>query len=752
MAKTYRYPVFLWHDGRGVHTARLLDDDGDGVAVAGTRKEALEQLREYLDYLQRTRGYALTADFRSPQLRAVKVSVYPEYPSKKKTFACREAVRLRLPCVTGERESGLLTAMLPTLDQDFEYHDRDGFDKLAAHYVRATLGGKTPREISRYLPPAGQELTEIVLTLRQAPTHRGSGRESKELASIADPLGSRDFQKLARTWEREAQVAELVRILTQDGTSACLVGATGGGKTSVLGEAVRRLERGRDSSEGGLFWMTSAGRIIAGMRWLGQWQERCEKAIAELAEVGGVLCVENLLELVRKGGEGAESSIAAFLLPYLREGELRLVAEATPQEMDACERLLPGLIGCLQTVRLPEFDEEAVRRLLDRAAESFARNDKVVFPPSARAGVHQLFRRFLPYASFPGKPIAFMSALVGEVLDAGGREIPDESVRASFGTLTGLPERFLRDDVPLSRDETVAALAEKVIGQEAAVGRIADMLLRFKAGVNDPRRPLAAFLFCGPTGVGKTALVRAVGDFLFPNKPEKERLVRLDMSEYSGHDAAARLLGRADGEPSELVRRVRSNPFTVLLLDEVEKADDAVFDVLLNVLDEGRLTDAFGRETSFRCCVIVMTSNLGAGGAGGMGFTEPGAEPQVFDSAAVRSFFRPEFLNRLDHVVPFRALGREQIEVVATKELSEIAAREGLAERGLTLDFEEPLVRYLAETGFDARYGARPLQRRIEEVIIAPLARWILAHPETRDTTLHLSLLPDGNVALALPT
>src|SRR5262249_30880983 len=199
--------------------------------------------------------------------------------------------------------------------------------------------------------------------------------------------------------------------------------------------------------------------------------------------------------------------------------------------------------------------------------------------------------------------------------------------------------------------------------------------------------------------------------------------VRLDLSEYAGWGAAHRLLTGADGEPSEFIKRVRQQPFCVVLLDEIEKADPEVFDVLLSVFDEGRLTDRFGRVTTFRSAVIIMTSNLGADKLEGIGFESKDAPSY---SRKAMNFFRAEFFNRIDAVVQFNALSKSMMRRITTKELSEIAARDGLQRKNLRLLWSEPLVDELIAAGFDQRYGARPLQRTIETMVVAPLAKYLL--------------------------
>ena len=741
MATVYRFPIFIWRnaaDSQAV-TVRMVDDGYlEALVTSDSVKDAVSQIKDYLHFEGREQSWGVfEPDFLDPELRVLKFSVLPEYQRGPRTFPCKESIRFRLPCITGKREAGSPIAFLPTLGVFFDYHKEDSFQALATHIAKRELSGKTPQELSPYLAPDEFELGSFSITIRDTEhKHDSWEREFRPLSEVADPMGQPEFRKLSRTWEREAAVDELVALLREENTSVCLVGDSGCGKTAVLAEAARQIERkaGEDDGKRRIFWMTSGARLIAGMRFLGQWEERLEEVIQQLAGIPGVLCLDNLAETMRLGGETAESSLAAFLVPYLQNGELRIVAEATPEELDACDRALPGLVDQLQVLKLAAFDGEQSKRIVHRAAEYHSQNDGVVFGPAGADRAHDLFTRFQPYVAFPGNVIQFMGGAVDRMADHPASEVPEigpRQVEEAFADHTGLPGFLLRDDEPIDHEAMVARFREKLVGQDEAVATTCRTVAKFAAGLNDRNRPIGVLLFCGPTGVGKTQLVRFLGDFLFPNRPEKERIHRLDMSEYSGYDAAERLLGRAHGEPSALIRSIRTHPFSVLLLDEIEKASDEVFDIFLNVFEEGRLTDPLGRVTAFNSTLIVMTSNLGAGGSGTVGFSSDGAAESVaeVDRSAVLNLFRPEVFTRLDRIVYFRPLGRESIEVITRKELNEIAGREGLAERGLTLRFGGGLVAALAERGFDPVYGARPLQRAIEETVTLPLSRW-LTEPE----------------------
>jgi ATP-dependent Clp protease ATP-binding subunit ClpC len=582
------------------------------------------------------------------------------------------------------------------------------------------------------------------------------------LSQVAEPLGDRTVRKqFSKAWERDTLVTEAVRKLHHERTNLLFVGEPGAGKTTVLVEAVQTVERlhaaaaeqrGDPSPSPRLFWLTSAGRLIAGMKYLGQWEERCEQVIEELARLPGVLCVERLLDLLRLGGTGPSDSLAAFLLPYLQRGEVRLVSEATPAELDACRRLLPGFVDHFPILHLPPFDRSQALAVLDRTAERRAQNLHLDIASGVSDRIYQLFRRFAPYQAFPGAAAGFVRDLC-ERQARTQRDQPVTPERAvdQFVCRTGLPDWLLRDEMPLDRDRILAEFRRQVIGQEAAVQAAVQLVTTFKAGLNDPHRPLGVLLFCGPTGVGKTELARALARTFFghgestadPTGRREDRLVRLDMSEYASSDAVERLLGPPQGEPSLLIRRLRQQPFCVVLLDEIEKASTEVFDVLLSVCDEGRLTDRFGRITTFRSSVLILTSNLGAEQREAFGFGTGGPPPYA---DVAREFFRPEFFNRLDAVVAFLPLPPATIDAITRKELGEIAGREGFQRAGLRLRWSEGLVARLAREGFDARYGARPLQRVLERRVAAPLAKYLLAHPTLRDAEIEVDCDEAGAV------
>lgn len=738
MATIFRLPICSWKSGKDTVTVRVIDDGYDEVIVTSrTVKDAVSQIKEHLAYLSKTDSWQLfEPDFFEPELRILKFSVLPEYNHNGRRFPCRDAMAFRMPCIIGKREDGSPVGCLPSLGVYFDYHREDSFEKLAIHIAQRLLSGKNPRELSRYLNPGPVDLEQLTVAVKEPNIRYGSQRNLQPLSDVADHIGSESFRKSSNTWEREDEVFQLTNLLEEENSSICLIGPSGCGKTSILIEAARKVERHQEAgSERRRFWITSGARLIAGMRWLGQWEERLEEVIQQLAQIEGVLCIENLSELTRLGGSEAETSIAAFFAPYLEHRELRIVVEATPEEFDACERVLPGLTDRLQILKLNAFDSTQSKRILSLAAENHSRNDNVIFGPVASSRVFGLFQRFQPYVAFPGKVIQFTAGVVDRANEDRVEEITSQRVEDAFSKYSGLPEFLTHTDTPFEPESMLSFFSSRVIDQPAAVDATIRTVAKFATGLNDPNRPIGVLLFCGPTGVGKTQMVRSLGDYLFPNRPANERIIRLDMSEYAGWNAPERLLGKRFGQPSDLIRRVRANPFCILLLDEIEKASDEVFDIFLSVFEEGRLTDPLGRVTCFQSSLIVMTSNLGAGASGNIGFAgEAGKETSIgkVDPSAVTNFFRPEFFNRIDQTIFFDPLERKSIEAIARKEIKELSQREGLADAGRSLIVEPELIEQIARSGFDPVYGARPLQRAVEDFLTTPLAKWLIATPETK--------------------
>ncbi len=741
----FRYPVLLIQDHNELWTAMISGDVNLPVAVDKTARKALGQLREAMTRMIRNDIYVFEPSMSQAELVHVEVSIRPEYTVGHRAYPFTSTIPLKVPCVRGDDVDGNgYVCHIPMFGIEFSYYKQGGLRKLVKHYVAEALNGLTPEELTPYFPFRDVQVEEMAVTINDRESKSRKGDIHPTLTETAMPLSDPAVRKLySRALERESEIAEVVRRLQEEKSSLLIVGAPGVGKTSILVDACRKVEMSTRSESGvdrqRQFWQTSGSRIIAGMKFLGQWEERCENMIQELSTIRGVLCLDGLVDTLRAASTEVRESVAAFLLPFIRYGELRVICEATPEAVTACEQLFPEFLEPFQIVRIEPFTRDQAVHVLHRTAEALTQNAKITFEDGLLERIYDLFARFLPYDSFPGRVIAFVRKIWDQALIA-NRDVTREEVLLHFMEDTGLNEIFLRDEQPLAHDDVCAWFCDRVIGQPSACDAAAGLVTVFKAALNDPRRPIGVLFFCGPTGVGKTALALAISRYFFGAGDDQAGLIRLDMSEYGTPGAVDRLLGQSSREASDFINRIRRKPFSVILLDEIEKADPEIFDLLLNVLDEGRLVDRFGRQTSFRSAIIIMTSNVGAANTASIGFDGKSEQPGEAD---VMKFFRPEFFNRIDQVVPFNALDRESIEAITRKELRDLSEREGLTRRKIRLDWSDDVVRHLASQGFDPRWGARQLLRTIEDQVVNPLAAFLLKQPDARKLRLRAELHAD---------
>ena len=309
-------------------------------------------------------------------------------------------------------------------------------------------------------------------------------------------------------------------------------------------------------------------------------------------------------------------------------------------------------------------------------------------------------------------------------------EVDDEDIAEVVARWTGIPVTKLLEGEVHKLLQLGAHLHERVVGQDEAVDAIADAVVRARAGIQDPERPIGSFIFLGPTGVGKTELARTLAAYLFN---DEKALIRIDMSEYMEKHAVARLIGAPPGyigyeEGGQLTEAVRRKPFSVVLFDEVEKAHPDVFNLLLQILDEGRLTDSQGRTVDFRNTVLIMTSNIGSAEILEFDGATDSENYQSMKSAVLelmKHHFRPEFLNRVDETVVFHALDREQLVAIVDIQLERLRGR--LAEKRIELELTDEAKRFIAEAGFDPVYGARPIKRTIQKSVETEIARQLLS-------------------------
>ena len=652
-----------------------------------------------------------------------------EIAPPKKSAAWRENVRLKFYVLQSVREDGYLQAYIPALRIAVLSKKAAGFAEKIEKEIVAALRRDGYTKSLQYLrwleriESVSLQTEEIAVTLPTA-KQRAIAEESDETEekSVLEEVGT-DLTKtnLTAAYEVEKQTAFLAEIFkAKQPSSVLLIGAAGVGKTAIFHELVSNREK--LDLKGNGFWATSGTRLIAGQSGFGMWQERCQKLIAEAKKRRAIVHLGNLIELVEVGkSEASMQGIASFLRPKIARGELLAVVECTPEQLPIIERRDPQLLAAFQQIRIEEPDRKTSLKILESVAAEFD-NDGTKSNSEAIKIIYALHRRFSVYSAFPGRPVRFTRNILRENKSA--ETLAPSKVFAEFSNETGLPEMLLNDEIALDLPATERFFDGKVIGQNEAVKLVTDLIATVKAKLTRPRKPIASLLFIGPTGVGKTELTKSLAEFFFS---DQSRLIRFDMSEFSNALAVQRLIGGTGEAEGQLTAKVREQPFSVVLLDEFEKADSSFFDLLLQILGEGRLTDAAGRVADFTNSIIVMTSNLGASEfqRGKSGFVNDSRRKQAavkhFDSA-VRAFLRPEIYNRVDRIVPFAPLDEKTVVKIAELEIEKLKRRDGLRFRSVKLEVGEDVLSYLAETGYDIRYGARPLKRAVERELLAPLS------------------------------
>lgn len=680
-------------------------------------------------------------DFR---MKKFEIKVRPTHRAEGRSYPTSTSIKVPVYAVYGVTHQGYYECFLPLFEERFYYYDPKLLNALVQNFATNYLNRCTPNDIYKFLVNPPPQLDKITLRVNPNRNYGFSNgwnfnRTFKHLESMAEryPYSKAVKRNISIfpdvAWELEHKVLEVQEKLVNAHANVLIVGKRGVGKSAVLKQTIKKIAH-KNSGFNYTFWQLMSQRITAQAKYLGEWQENVELLIEDLEAANGILWVVDIIQLMRTGGDGPEDSIAAFITNYLQAGKLQLVGETTPTELESMRRMLPGFVENFQIVNIEELPEKKIFSILDKFMEYSRSTLKLNMERSAVEITYRFLLRYYPYESFPGKAIKFLCQCIDDARSKEREEILKDHAVKNFIKQTGMPELFLRDDILLDTQELHQFFSDRIVGQENAIKTLSNVVKIFKAGLNNPAKPISTMIFAGPTGVGKTACTKALASYFFGKGQSKSPLVRIDMSEFQHAGHLARFIG-AGGEVGKLVQEVRERPFSVLLLDEIEKADPSVFDALLSVLDEGLLVDSYGRITNFRNTIIIMTSNIGASSRASISF---GDGNNTNYESAIDKFFRPEFVNRIDHVVTFNSLSKDDIYKITHYELKALEKREGIHKLDLKLHFDPEVYSYLAEIGFDERYGARPLQRAIEAEIISPVAKWLLDRPFAKNGFLDI--------------
>ncbi len=618
-----------------------------------------------------------------------------------------------------------------------------------------------------------------------------------------DLTAAAEQSKLDPVIGRQIEIERLIQILSRrTKNNPALIGEPGVGKTAIVEGLAQRIIEG-DVPEPLLnkrLLMLDVGSLVAGTMYRGQFEERLKKVIEEVITSGSILFIDEAHMLVGAGAAGSSVDAANILKPALSRGELQVIGATTLDEYRKYIESDAALERRFQPILVEEPTIEETIQILRGVRSRYEDHHKLIITDEALDAAAHLAARYVPDRFMPDKAIdlvdeagsrvrmykapyaanlretfmdlkklqkqkdtALDTQRFDDAIDLRYREVELEAklaeLREGWNETANQPKVYAEDiaevvamwtGVPVSRIageererllEMETVMHQRVIGQEEPIKAICRAVRRARAGLKDPRRPIGTFIFLGPTGVGKSLLAKTLAEFLFGSE---EALLKLDMSEFMERHNVSRLVGAPPGyigyeEGGQLTEAIRRRPYSVILLDEVEKAHPEAFNMLLQIMEDGHLADAKGRRVDFRNTLILMTSNIGAKviqGANKLGFVisrdDAEAREHEYESMkakvmeALKKTFRPEFINRLDGIMVFRSLSREEIGQIVDLELKPL--RMQLAEQDIKLEITQEARLAIADAGFDPDYGARPLRRVIQNRIQDALSEGMLAN------------------------
>ena len=598
---------------------------------------------------------------------------------------------------------------------------------------------------------------------------------------------------------RDKEMRRILQILCRKTkNNPCLVGEPGVGKTAIVEGLAQRIARGDvpEPLQGRRVITLDMAAMVAGSKYRGEFEERMKKVLGEVTESREVLLfIDEIHTIIGAGGAEGALDASNIMKPFLSRGEIQLIGATTLQEYRKYIEKDPALERRFQPILVEEPSEEETVQILEGLRPAYELHHGVHITDEALRAAVALSRRYITDRYLPDKAIDLVDescagvqldrsrpsgkaqeleteirelerdmedalregrmedakALHQEVLSVRTKlvkeqnrrssrksaEVGEKEIAAAVSVWTGIPAERIETTEGRRLMNLEKTLHKRVIGQKEAVEALAKAVRRGRSGLKDPKRPIGSFLFLGPTGVGKTELSKALAEAVFGSE---QNIIRVDMSEYMEKHSVSRLVGSPPGyvgydEGGQLSEKVRTHPYSVVLFDEIEKAHPDVFNILLQVLDEGHITDSHGRKVDFRNTVLIMTSNAGAASIMNpklLGFGAKDDQKYSYEKMKtavmeeVKRVFRPEFINRIDEIMVFHALSKEEIGEIVQLLTGQLVKRT-LTQTGIRLKVTTQVRELIAKEGFDPKFGARPLKRAILNKIEDPLAEEILS-------------------------
>ena len=562
---------------------------------------------------------------------------------------------------------------------------------------------------------------------------------------------------------RRDELLKIVRILTRKKkNNPTLIGEAGVGKTAIARGLALIITEGNvvPTLKNKTIIELNMTSLVAGAKYRGEFEERLFGIIDEAKNNDIIIFIDEIHTVIGTGNVGGSLDAANILKPALSKGEIRCIGATTIAEYSKYIEKDPSLERRFQPIIISEPSEEEAIKVVEGIKAIYQNHHKVFIPLSAIQAAVKLSVRYIPERRLPDKALDIIDEACARVgvnaLSFSGKleeilsdkaHVTEDIVAEVVADWTGCEVEKLKEEDKRKLKSIEEELQKRVIGQDEAVNKVAKIIRMARADIRDSRKPSGVFLFLGPTGVGKTELAKALSEFLFDSE---KNMIRLDMSEYMEKHSVSKLIGAPPGyigyeEEGQLTGRLRKNPYSVVLFDEIEKAHPEVLNVFLQLFDEGRLTDSNSKTVDGRNAIFIMTSNLGGDHIKrrsiGFGEKDKISERDEFILKDIKKYFSPEFLNRIDEVVIFNSLEVDNIARIANKIISELAQR--LKKRGIILDVDERVIEHISHKGFDPHLGVREMARTIENLITKPLSEKIVNGEVNDGDRVKLSLERD---------
>ena len=689
--------------------------------------------------------------------------------------------------------------------------------------LRATLenGSNSVQQEQQTPPPP--EFSEVAQGRRQPGARSNKGKESPLMDQLATDLTAKAAAgKLDPVIGRKNEIERVIQILARrTKNNPALIGEPGVGKTAIVEGLAQAVVDGNVPAQllNKRVLQLDVGSLVAGTMYRGQFEERLKRIIDELKVTQAILFIDEIHMLVGAGSGGSSVDAANILKPALSRGEIQVIGATTTEEYRKNIEKDPALERRFQSVSVGEPSVEETVEILRGIRAKYEDHHQLVITDDALEAAANLSKRYISERFLPDKAIDLIDEAASRVrmykspraarsnemikelrgiwkeemmaseqddnqklkalqerenvlkqqIDSlnnnwdrlNSPQVTVEDVAEVVSMWTGIPAGQMNTSETERLLKMEDEMRQSIIGQDEAIKTISQSIRRSRSGLKDPRRPIGSFLFLGPTGVGKTELTKTLAKFLFGSE---DALIQFDMSEFMERHTASRLTGAPPGyvgydDAGQLTEAIRRRPYSIVVFDEIDKANPEIHNMLLQIMEEGHLTDSRGKKVDFRNTIIVMTSNIGAEvirRQSNFGFDLIGVEENSENAGyedmrkklmdRLKKAFRPEFLNRLDNIVVFRALNMDDMQRITELEFNKVGAL--LSDRNIHLQISETALEKLTRDGYDPDMGARPLRRVIQEKVENPLSEALLAHKFNDGDTISFTLDKNGELKM----